>query len=39
QVWAELLASSPEDAPWREDLQTRIDQLDAMLRQAPNVGG
>ena len=39
QVWAELLASSPEDAPWIEDLQARIDQLDNMMRQIPIPGG
>ena len=39
QVWSELLASSPEDAPWRGDLEVRIEQLDNMLRQMPVPGG
>lgn len=38
QVWAELLANSPEDAPWREDMQARIEQLDNMLQQIPIPG-
>ncbi|MEP2736837.1 MAG: tetratricopeptide repeat protein [Erythrobacter sp.] len=33
-VWADMLAKSPEDAPWREDLQIRIERLDAMLAQS-----
>ncbi len=39
QVWAELLANSPEDAPWRQDMQLRIDRLDDMLQQVPVPGG
>jgi cytochrome c-type biogenesis protein CcmH len=39
QVWAELLTNSPEDAPWREDLQARIDQLDSMMQRIPLPGG
>ena len=34
-VWASLLARSPEDAPWREDLETRIARLDEMIANAP----
>lgn len=34
-VWAALLERSPEDAPWREDLTARIEQLDAMIANAP----
>ncbi len=30
-VWGELLENSPEDAPWREDLELRRDALDAMI--------
>lgn len=33
-VWADMLAKSPEDAPWREELQARIERLDAMLAQS-----
>lgn len=34
-VWASLLARSPEDAPWREDLEGRVAQLDDMIANAP----
>lgn len=30
-VWAELLARSPADAPWRRDLEMRLGQLRAAL--------
>ena len=30
-MWADLLARSPADAPWRADLKLRIDQLDAFI--------
>lgn len=33
QVWAELLAGSPADAPWRADLTQRIELLDRMMAQ------
>ena len=33
-MWAELLAQTPPDAPWRKDLEARLAQLDAMLAQA-----
>lgn len=35
-VWAELLARTPPDAPWRADLTARLAELDAFLaRQGP----
>lgn len=33
QVWAELLDRSPDDAPWREDLEFRIASLDQLIAQ------
>lgn len=34
-IWADLLARSPQDAPWRADLLLRLQELDAfMARQA-----
>ena len=30
-IWADLLASSPPDAPWRADLQERLTRLDALI--------
>lgn len=33
-IWAELLASAPEDAPWRSVLALRLARLDAMLAGA-----
>lgn len=35
QVWNGLLERSPEDAPWREDLESRIASLDQMIANAP----
>lgn len=34
-TWARLLENSPEDAPWREEIQSRIDRLDQMIANAP----
>jgi cytochrome c-type biogenesis protein CcmH len=35
QLWADLLQRTPPDAPWRADLQDRLDRLDALIaRQA-----
>lgn len=34
-VWGSLLDRSPEDAPWREDLQSRVARLDEMIANAP----
>ena len=31
EVWAELLARSPQDAPWRADLESRLEQLDRFI--------
>lgn len=30
-LWADLLARSPPDAPWRADLETRLGQLDRFI--------
>jgi len=37
-LWAELLERSPADAPWREDLMQRLQQLDAFIAQQQTVG-
>jgi cytochrome c-type biogenesis protein CcmH len=34
-IWAALLERSPDDAPWRDDLTARIEQLDTMIANAP----
>lgn len=34
-VWADLLNRSPEDAPWRPELEERIASLDQMIANAP----
>lgn len=31
EMWAQLLARSPADAPWRADLEQRLKQLDAFI--------
>lgn len=31
RLWAELLAQSPKDAPWRADLEARLARLDAFI--------
>ena len=33
RVWGELLARSPDDAPWRADLEFRIAGLDQLIEQ------
>lgn len=33
-VWADMLANAPEDATWREELEVRLQRLDAMLAQS-----
>lgn len=43
QLWADLLARSPADAPWRADLAERLTRLDAFIamqaaRQAAQTG-
>jgi len=30
-LWAELLERTPEDAPWRSDLEIRLGQLDSLM--------
>ena len=35
RVWKALLDETPEDAPWREELQLRIERLDGMMAQIP----
>jgi cytochrome c-type biogenesis protein CcmH len=30
-LWADLLDRSPADAPWRDDLQARLERLDAFI--------
>ena len=40
-IWADLLARSPKDAPWRGDLEKRLGELDAFLARqgsAPAAG-
>ncbi|HMO69826.1 MAG TPA: cytochrome C biosynthesis protein [Novosphingobium sp.] len=32
-VWAELLQRTPQDAPWRADLQSRLSRLEALMAQ------
>lgn len=34
-VWSDLLDASPDDAPWRADLEARIARLDDLMRQMP----
>ena len=34
-VWVELMQRTPEDAPWREDLQSRLSRLEALMAQQP----
>ena len=34
-VWGNLLDRSPEDAPWRAELETRVGRLDDMIAKAP----
>jgi len=33
-IWADLLARSPADAPYRADLQARLGQIDSMLAES-----
>ncbi len=34
-TWQRLLANSPEDAPWREEIEARVARLDDMIARAP----
>jgi cytochrome c-type biogenesis protein CcmH len=38
-VWAGLLANTPEDAPWREALTADLARLDDMIARAPMLQG
>ncbi len=33
RLWADLLARSPKDAPWRADLEQRLARLDSLIAQ------
>jgi cytochrome c-type biogenesis protein CcmH len=35
QTWARLIENSPEDAPWRPEIEARIARLDQMIANAP----
>mgnify|MGYP001419293145 CR=1 FL=1 len=37
-LWADLLARTPADAPWRADLAARLGQLDAFIAQQKSAG-
>lgn len=39
EVWAQLLEDTPDDAPFRADLQRRVDTLDEMIANAPMLQG
>lgn len=32
-LWAELLENAPKDAPWRADLESRLERLDQLIAQ------
>ena len=38
-VWGELLNNTPEDAPWRSDVERRVAALDQMIANAPMLQG
>ena len=38
QLWAQLLASTPPDAPWREDLEFRLGRLDTLIASQEDLG-
>lgn len=38
-LWADLLAKSPPDAPWRADLQERLTRLDALIGRQQQTQG
>lgn len=38
-IWAELLARSPADAPWRAELTARLADLDAFIARPKAAGG
>lgn len=35
EIWTEILASAPADAPWRQDMAERIARLEAMMGAPP----
>lgn len=37
-VWTELMGRTPEDAPWRADLQSRLSRLEALMAQQQTPG-
>lgn len=37
-LWADLLARSPKEAPWRADLELRLGQLDAFIARLDDPG-
>ena len=37
-LWADLLAKSPADAPWRADLTRRLGELDALIAMSEQAG-
>jgi cytochrome c-type biogenesis protein CcmH len=37
-LWADLLQRTPADAPWRADLQDRLNRLDALIAQQGAAG-
>lgn len=39
KTWADLLAATPPDAPWRPELEQRLGALDAFMRQQQNATG
>lgn len=38
-LWADLLASSPPDAPWRSDLEQRLTRLDELIARQNQAQG
>lgn len=38
-LWADLLERSPPEAPWRQDLEDRLKQIDAFIAQQQGVAG
>ncbi|MEP0391163.1 MAG: cytochrome c biogenesis factor [Erythrobacter sp.] len=35
EVWARLLENSPDDAPWKAEIESRVERLDQMIANAP----
>lgn len=34
-IWGRLLENSPDDAPWKEEIENRVARLDQMIANAP----